>query len=302
MASVTYYTASGQTAFNVAAPVGLPQWQQPFPEQSSQLVFTQKYWRTAVSYSPVALNTAFDYPGNLSLYVPPASQVSFYLVAESDTTEVRGGVYEWTRTYAQVPSNRYEPIVYPYQFPAILSNASSVFSNYATVNFAAPVGGNKMYIDPIFPVGSRVSLSYRYGASVQFGGAVVALDNAPNGTIIELDPLFIATTYPRAATFFISTTSGLRRQPLNAPGRAVVSYGYFLATAGVPTFAITPQARQRFLLGSEEVPYVSNSTTPTAASYYALVTSYSWFVAEDEQVTRWMGNIMERKVTYVYAQ
>ena len=51
-----------------------------------------------------------------------------------------------------------------------------------------------------------------------------------------------------------------------------------------------------------EVKYLSSNTSPTAASYLAMITTPSYFVAEDEQVERWLGNIYERKVIYVYAQ
>lgn len=301
MNPVEYLTATGQTSFTVAAPVGLPVWENPFPEQSARLVFRQRYWQRADSWAPVTLNTAFDYPGNTSLYVPGEAAVSFYLVGEDNFQDQRGGILVWDRTYAQVPANRYDYLTYPYEFPAIAAGIS--LGAYTSVGFATDVGGGRMFISYTAAApGNQVALGYTItlGAiTVNISGAVVPVfDYASGGLIVAMNSEFM-TGINQTAAPAVGTLG--RQFPLAAPGRAVVSFGYFLATPG-PTFNITPVARQKFTLNGEEVNYVSANTVPSAVSYLAMITTPSYFVAENEQVSRWLGNIYERKVIYVYAQ
>lgn len=298
MASVTYYTAAGQTSFTAPEPTGLPIWEQPFPEQSARLVFRQRYTQRADSWAPTALNTAFDYPGSTSLYVPSIASASFYLIEESGFSDRTAGVAEWDRVYAVVPANRYDYMTYPYEFPAVVRSLS--LGAYSSVTYVADVGGGRMFVDfTAADPSNQLSLSYKSTGGVGQLGVVPVFDYASGGLIVAMNSSFLSTTYPRAAA---KVNYSLGRQfPLAAPGRAVVSFGYFLASPG-PTFNVTPTPRFKVTLNGEEVKVVSNTTVPTSVSYLAMITSPSYFVAEDEQISRWRGNIYERKVIYVYAQ
>lgn len=300
MDPVLYLTAAGQPSFTAAVPVGLPIWENPFPEDSQKLVFRLMYWQradnwVAARFFNFGIPSSFDYPASLTLYVPATP--TFYLVGEGNFQEQRGGILVWERTYAAIPATRYDYMTYPYEFPAIFS--ALTVGAYSAITYVSDVGGGRMFVDyTAADPGSQLSLSYRVNG-VLFQNVVPVFDYASGGVVAAMDSSFLSTTYARAVAKASHTVG--RQFPLALPGRAVVSYSYFLAVPG-PTFAITPIARQKFTVNGEEVKFVSANTIPSAVSYLAMIATPSYFVAEDEQISRWMGNIYERKVIYVYAQ
>ena len=114
--SVSYFTAAGQNAFTTETPVGLPIWENPFPDQSAKIKFRLKYNIAASSWVATTLNTAFDYPLALSLYIPSATIAgggTYYLCSEDNFQDKRGGILEWEKTFARVPPTRYDTMVTP---------------------------------------------------------------------------------------------------------------------------------------------------------------------------------------------
>lgn len=296
--SVTYYTAPGQVSFTAVATIGLPVWERPFPELTSQIVFRQRFMQRADSYAPLAMNTA--YPS--TTYV---GAVSYYLVGEENFQDESGGLLTWDRVYAAVPSTRREYTAMAYQYPAVIRPYSSTIGSYANTQYVQASGPDRMFIATSITAGpgEHVALSYKtYSPPVQMEGVLVVVREQVNGGLLtDINSSFIATTYNKAVARVTRSSGTIARPaPLEIVGRAIVECSYTLVTAGVtPDF--TFQSRQKYLYGTEQVDYVSEYTSPTAASYAAMVSSGSYLIAEDDTWTRWMGNIYEKKTTSILA-
>lgn len=300
MASVTYYTAAGQTSWSSAEPVGLPVWEQPFPERSEKLLFRQRFWQKAEDWAPVALNTTYAYHGQYG--VPTSS--SYYLAAEENFADERGGVLSWDRVYATVPSARTDFVVLPAQFPAIAPAFSIGASTSIGVTQFGQAGADKMYINYAGAApGDRLVLSYTLtigAATFATGSRVYVRDYAPNGIIVDLDPNFLSTS-ATARTVARGTFTTGRQFPLDANARVWVQYTYTLCAAGAaPSVAFN--SRQKFTKNGEEVNFVAGDTSPTSASYLAWITAGTTYRIEDDGWARWVGNIFEVRTTAVVAQ
>jgi hypothetical protein len=118
--SVTYYKATSQPAFNVAVTVGLPVWDVVIPAQNDKVLFRQPFMQLAASYSPLPLDT--PYPAAGAYGVPTGA--TYYLVAEENFADQSGGMLQWERVYAKVPSSWSDGEEFAYTFPAYLGTAS----------------------------------------------------------------------------------------------------------------------------------------------------------------------------------
>lgn len=301
--SVTYYVASGQSAFNVATTIGLPVWEKPFEDLNDKLVFRQRFMQTAASFSPVALNTA--YPAHGSYGVPTSS--SYYLVAEENFADERAGLLTWDRVYAAVPTARREYTAIAFQYPAVLT-IPSVTGGYNAFTSFGYAGVDRVFIDCgsvlTFSRGDMAAVSYRVaisGTTVQINNIVEVREIGPSGGIIaDLPPNFFDSTITvtRQIARAIRTTG--RAQAATLVGRAVVEYSYAMITPNVtPVFTFT--ARQTFTLDGAEVDYVNARTLPTIATYAGWVSGGTFFNAEDDTWARWLGNIYEKRSVRVVA-
>lgn len=106
------YVSGTHTA---AVAVSLPTFTAPFPGITAQYVLTQDWMCEINSFAPLALNTAHpDYP-------------DYKLTGESETRDMSGGMFRWTRTYAQLPESYSEPGGnYAYRFIGLMGGGGPV--------------------------------------------------------------------------------------------------------------------------------------------------------------------------------
>lgn len=300
--SVTYYTATGQPSFTAAVTIGLPRWEKPFEDVNDRLVFRQRFCQRADYYSPLALNTAYD--GDVS-YVQ--SGRTYYLVGEEGFEQREARLMEWDRVYAAVPSARTEYTSVPYEFPAILPVMT--VGAYVTATNYMQSGPARMFINAAITasIGNQVSVSYRYvsgGTTFNRVTGVYVRDYSLGGIITDSVPELLSNTSITILQVARAYFDAGRQFPLAVAARADVDYNYVLAAAGsAPSFTL--QGRQKFVLATgEEVKFVSRETIPTALTYLSWIasTTVAHIVAEDDQWSRWMGNIYEQRTVKVYAQ
>lgn len=303
MSNVTYYTASGQVAFNAVATVGLPVWETPFPDTNAKIVFRQRFKQIAVSYSPLAYNTA--YPEHGAYGVPTSS--SYYLVAEENFSDERAGIMSFDRVYAAVPTTRYDYTSIAFQYPAVITT-TSVSGNYTNITAFGYAGTDRMYINAgasISPaIGQYVAISYRVvisGATTQMNNLVAVRDYSyTSGIICDYAPNFFDPSITVTRQIAEVVRKSGRARPKTMVGRAVQQYDYVMITPNV-TPVFTFNASQKFTVNGEEVNYVSYQTVPSVDTYNSWVTNGTFFTAEDDTWTRWRGNIYEKKQTRIVA-
>jgi hypothetical protein len=97
--------------YTVAAPNSLPVFEQPFDGVAADYILRQTWFQLKENKTPIALNTAHpDY-------------ADYKLVKEGPETDLGGGVVEWERIYAKVPTSYDEPAGnFIYQFPGFIYN------------------------------------------------------------------------------------------------------------------------------------------------------------------------------------
>lgn len=301
--SVTYYTGSGQSAFNAVATIGLPVWERPFEDINDKLVFRQRFMRTAASWAPTALNTA--YPAHGSHGVPTSS--SYYLVNEDNFSDERGGLLSWDRVYAAVPTTRYDYTAIAYSYPAVLT-IPAVTGSYTNINAFGYAGVDRIYIDAglsiTFSRGDMAAVSYRVsisGTTTQINNIVEVREIGPSGGIVaDLPPNFFDPTITVTRQVARAIRTSGRPTAKTLVGRAVIEYNYAMITPNV-TPVFTFSSRQTFTLDGQEVDYVNARTSPSLSTYAGWVSGGTFFNAEDDTWSRWLGNIYERRSVRVVA-
>ena len=301
--SVTYYTASGQSAFTTATTAGLPVWESPFPELTDKIKFRQKFVQVAASYTPIAPNTTYTAHGQYG--VPTSS--SYYLVGEEGFADKKGGLIEWDRVYSAVPTARFDYTSIAYNYPAVLT-IPSVTGSYANITAFGYAGVDRVYVEAgasiTFSRGDMAALSYRVsisGTTTQMNNIVNVHEIGPSGGIIaDLPSNFFdgSITVTRQVARAIRTTGRATSKAM--VGRAVVEYNYSIITPNV-TPDLSFSSRQTFTLAGQEVDYVNAQTTPSISTYSGWVASGAYFLAEDETWARWLGNIYEKRTVKVVA-
>jgi hypothetical protein len=299
--SVTYYTASGQPAFNTVATVGLPVWEKVLPEPNEQIVFRQRFMQTAASYSPLALNT--PYPS--STYVPAG--VTFYLVSEENFNDERAGVFTWDRVYARVPSSWSEREEYAYTYPAFVAGIAfgSTFgataitpsgANYSVSTTATGISaGDNVYFDLGFV---RSSLTYR----LTFLEPAVS---ATSGTEVTIRPLLPGSGAFSSVTGTVREGSKGRSEPetLIVGSRIIHDYALTSVTGLNSDLPAVPRFAPVNSSGNEvDTLSTGTATVPNSAMYEAMIAGGAEIVAEQAIRQRWLGNIYERITRLVPAQ
>jgi len=299
--SVTYYTRTGQNAFNAVTTVGLPVWEKPFEDVSDRIVFRQRFMQTAASYSPLTLNTAYSAHGTNG--VPTSS--SYYLVAEENFADERAGLLTWDRVYAAIPAARKEYTAIAFQYPAVLT-LPSVSGSYISVTEFGYAGVDRVYMNstPIsFSRSDFAAVSYKVsisGATVQMNSFVAVRDIGVSGIITDLPPNFFDPSITGVRYVARAARTYGRSQPQTLVGRAIIEYQYVLITPNV-TPVFTFNSRQTFTRNGQEVDFIDTWTVPTIIDYASLISTGGFFNAEDDTWARWLGNIYEKRSVKVVA-
>lgn len=299
--SVTYYKTSAQPAFNVAVTSGLPVWENPIPALNEKTVFRQTFVQTAASYAPLALDTV--YPAAGSYGVP--SSPTYYLVAEQGQTDLGGGMMQWDRVYARIPTAWSEGEEFAYTFPPLaaygsastyssITNIQDSSENYLVSSALAFTSGDQIYI----------SVSYARGGITYFVGQYTTAIDGTSGT-----NALIPGILPGSGSF--SSISGVinREFPWRVLGTTQVVasqivYEYALAaTSQLDAKLPIIKKFNPIQSNGSDISFDINATTrPTNQAYVQLINIGAQIVAQDSIRRRWLGNIYERQTRYIPAR
>ena len=304
MSSITFFTATGQNAFNVATTVGNPVWEDVIPELNAKLVFNQEYMQTAASYAPLALNTQYPAQGTEGVPATP----TFYLVGEFGHSDEKAGLIKWTRQYARVPDSWSDTESYAYNYPAYLaaitigtSTALGVISAFSSTTMyylaTAPTAavGDQIYIATSYVRGGATYAIQMYATVRYYGGGAIGVGRIFPGTGDDFQQ--------------VSGTVKLLLPARFAPRTLIVGSriqnDYALATPETleSVLPIVNQFQPIDSTGNEAaILSIGTATSPNSAEYQKWMASGAELVAEPSPRERWRGNIYVRKTRLVPAK
>ena len=219
-----------------------------------------------------------DYVQRVGYFTPQALSTpsdidsSFLLVKESPLQPVNvADVVKWTRTYAKVPATRNDYSTTAYQFIGF-TGYIAVFIGVSTTT-----------------VPGRARFSKSVTARVQYDYFLVGSTTYP--TVASIPTIQAQKYYFRIGTLIESS------------GSYTWTAKYALGSSddinqGIPTDYITDDTS----ISTSSFQYGVIPSVPTRSTYMGWITNKTEIVAEDSQVTRWMGNIYVRSTKYIIAQ
>lgn len=301
--SVTYYKTSAQPAFNVAVTSGLPVWENPIPALNEKTVFRQTFVQTAASYAPLALDTVYPAPGT---YGVPSSP-TYYLVAEEGQTDLGGGMMQWDRVYARIPTSWSEGEEFAYTFPAFIQTGTA--GSDITISAITASGSNYSISSTLsFTVGDQVhvAVSYVRDSITYFVGQYVRTTGGTSGANAIVPGIFPGTGAFSSIAGVITKESPYRatEKTDTVPSQILHDYALTSVTAldsNLPIIdAFTPvDATGADILSGTSL---NTSTKPTAAAYASMINRNVQIVAQASVRRRWLGNIYERQTRYIPAR
>jgi len=298
--SVTYYTATGQNAFNAVTTIGLPVWETPIPGYDAPIVFRQRFMQTAASFSNATLDTPYSAAGSYGVPATP----TFYLVSEENFSDVRAGLIEWDRVFAAVPDSWSEPEEYANTYVGYFSSGPGTGFSVTSITVSGAQTVMSSTINTV-TVGDSIFISLTYSRSgISYGiaqsatvvsfssGASVSISNILPG---EGDFLNESGTV-RAAS------QGRASARTQIVGSRVV-YDYALSTVASlnENLPILQKFSPMNSLGAS-IDYLQSSLCfPTSGEYLAMIANGTEIIAESSSRRRWLGNIYVRQTRLVPA-
>lgn len=262
----------------------------PIPATTAEYVFDQP-WTALRSLTsiPTALGTAHPSAG----LTPDYS--TWYCVAEGEKQDVGNGIVKWNRTYAQKPASHDEWESYSYNF----------------VGFA-PLGAGSVQQVGRFRFSDRVTtrVQHDYFLIAATGGDYTSAGAIPVNRAFKYvtQPIISGTQYGGYNYL----------QDYVCDSAQVASVGYLWPTVPSATqyLAMCKDALvngwaagvSQQLLGGSTPALINVSSMATYPTTYPsgtppIVTcQYGQIVAEDSQLSRWMGPIYLRQTRYVLAR
>lgn len=295
--SVTYYKASAQPAFNVAVTSSLPVWENPIPALNEKTVFRQTFVQTAASYAPLALDTV--YPAAGSYGVP--SSPTYYLVAEEGFSDLGGGLVQWDRVYARIPTSWSEGEEFAYTFPAFIASATA--GSDQTITNIQDSGANYLVSSGLsFATGDQVhiAVSYVRGSLTYFVGQYVKIIGGTSGSSALIPGILPGTGTFSSISGVITKEAPYRvlQKTDTVPSQLVYDYALTSTTAIDSNLPISKQFTPVDATGAETT-ILNTSTKPTAAAYAGMINVGTLIVGQDSVRRRWIGNIYERATRYI---
>lgn len=308
--SVTYYTGTGQSAFNAAVTIGLPVWETPIPEVADKILFRQEHMQSAVSYSPLALSTTYTAHGSYG--VPTSS--SYFLVGEENFRSIGGGLLQWERVWATVPTSWWEYENFAYTYPSYIcpisiGTAAAVSAITDGVTFCrlsttatGIAGGDVVYVAVTYTRGAGSSKSLNMFAVAQ---------NASSGSWVDILPLFVGVgvTYTGVGGSIVEVGTGrTATETLVVSSRVVHDYakvnGGGSITGRLDTDLPLIDAFTAIDSIGNRTMTLSTGTAsrPDSNAYQSMVRNGVEIVAEQSIRERWRGNIYVRKTRFVQAR
>lgn len=298
--SVTYYTATGQSSFNSAVTVGLPVWDPILPVPNEKVLFRQSFMQTAVSYSPLALDTPYPAAGSYGVPTSP----TFYLVAEENFQEQRAGILQWERVYSKVPTAWTDAEEYVFTFPGFIQTVSGG-SDFAVTAITASGSNFQLSTSMTYSVGDTVLVAVQYvrsGVTYFVEQNTKTVSGGTSGTTMNVPAIF-----PGSGTFTSVTGVTNKRAPSRTaevtevvPSTLLNDYA-LTSVSGLDSDL--PIIRQFSPVDSQgnSVTQLNTSTLPTAVTYSNMIQNNVLLAAQNSVRRRFYGNIYQRTTRMVPA-
>ena len=277
--------------FNVPYQVTPPKFSQPFDGDAGAYVMEIDYWIHENYFKPIPLNTPHETVNN----DPALARADYFLVKESPTQKVGNGIVSWTRTYAQVPKSRNDYTTIAYSFIGFLGTLAPL--TYVG-NPTIPPGR------PLFTkvVKCRIQNDYfitENNVPSQIAGSI----GTGSTTVNQMQPLTGETTDGKIVLLDPSQIQIIPKQPY------YLGQGYWNTGTWTPLYSDPVQAQAHAMqlgaiwdiTGTLGLTGIGINCVPTRTQYNVWVSNNQEIVAEDSQVSRWMGNIYVRQTKYVVA-
>ena len=259
--------------------------------------------QTAASYAPLALDTV--YPAAGSYGVP--SSPTYYLVAEQGQTDLGGGMMQWDRVYARIPTSWSEGEEFAYTFPAFIASATA--GTDRTITNIQDSGANYLVSSGLsFATGDQVhiAVSYVRDSITFFVGQYVRIIGGTSGSSALVPGIF-----PGTGTF--SSIAGVITQ--EAPSRTtgntetvtsqiIHDYALTSTTALDTNLPIIDAFTPVGATGAVIIPPsgLNTATKPTSDAYASMINRNVQIVGQASVRRRWLGNIYERQTRYIPAR
>lgn len=288
--------------FTVAVAVSPQAFEWPFHGDDESVVYRQDFVQRFDSFERTAWDT------------PSPDRPDMYLVDETPLSPIGVGVGRFTRTYARVPTSRFTGTgsdeVEPYvaTVPGIGYTDPITFAEYISGGVTSGATTVLTITNPphSFEANDWVAIIYfardpstniilrrqvsRLVSSVTVNHVIVSrIDDAY--TIVAWEVIYksLANRDP----FQIVVPSWISRE-YYLPG---VSPG-IQSAADIPILEPTPIIDH---VSGNRTDTITDQTTPSLTDYFTLISTGTKIVAEPSNVSRWMGNIWERKTRYITA-
>jgi len=289
--------------FTTPQVAGPRRWFVPFRD-NKRWYFEQDYMVNWADFETSPLST---------LYVPTTSgsgqdlTLAYYLVRESSPSELGGGLCQFTRTFAAVPSPREEHESYAYTFPGLetgslgplkyISGTPTSASSVTTITTTTSHG---------ISVGDQVIIRFtvQLAGGQQFGAQILRTAlTGTTGTTLKVD---IIVSQNPVVQWISAQSADIGRSAYTEEVSSTLIYEYFL-------IGISPKIKTADDIEIYNTPIIVDSdgtrtdtytstTAPTKAEYLVDVKTGANIVATDSVIRPWMGNIYERVTRYVRAK
>ena len=255
----------------------------------------------AASYSPLPLNTAYTAAGSYG--VPTGA--TYYLVGEENFADQSGGMMQWERVYAKVPSSWSDGEEFAYTFPAYINTVSpgsdfaitsiSESGTYYTISSGMSFNaGDSVFVSVSFV---RDSVSYYVGQYTKAAGG-------NSGTNVLVPAIF-----PGAGSFGsvggnVTTEVPYRslEQTILVTSQLVHDYALTSVTAIDGALPIISQFEPVDATGGAlQFNSLNTATKPTGDQYAAMVKNQVLIVGASSTRSRFYGNIFQRVTRYIPA-
>ena len=278
-------------SFTVATACSLPEFSAPFPGINIVYLLTQEFMQYVNSYTALALDT------------PHPDFTDFLLVSEDKQRDMGGGIVRWTRTYAKFPQTYDQPSAFSYNFIGYFTGGGTS-AIYGRERFVSGVAARIQF--DYFRLDLATGNIYDALGAVVYGGTAGVLPSVANVPILPAQVYFAAV--------FNSVWAGLSADAIGygptsttpqilypTPYNSVQTIGgidyYYPPAEAYPTREVYESWIKQTATVQRYTPGVNTDDVGTFVD-----TGIFEIVAQASQVSRWMGNFIERQTIFILPQ
>jgi hypothetical protein len=270
---------------------GPKRWRRDFADLREMTSFAEDYRVLIASHQPVAISTAH------------ATERNFYLTDESALRPLGGGLAEFTREYAKIPSGRRVPQSQGWKVPGLGSeNPPGAFVGIDSASASSGQQTFQLDADPSVSAGGTVAIEYVVSTNTQ------QLNRRVMRGVVSASSSSVTIASPVTDNLPISW---LRLQSIE-PGRdaevhtvpSVIQFDYFLPGINVPSLEeidILNEDTEIYDNTGRKTDTFTETTSPTLLEWRTKTSGEEMICCERSLLRVWKGNIYERQTRYTKA-